>query len=395
MAADSRGPEHVAGWSIDRREFIRLSALALGGAAVGACSEGSTAPAQPTAQVAAVRGTDLDGMTRDALSALGGIGRVVHQGESVFIKPNMVTLPWARSSPVFTSGECTKPDIIIAVAEECLRAGAAEVVIGDGSQLPTLDWTQATTLDGSTNLALEVQRLSDRYPGTARVASLEVDSPAWDEVPSRTPMGTIAVSSLVTRADRVISIPVAKTHSWAQLTLSLKNFVGVTPMIRYGVWLDGYWDRGRVLDHSSTRSIAQIYLDIVDAVKPDLAIVDFSYGVEGDGPTTGDGQTVDMRSRLGSWLVLASTDIVAADATAARIMSHDVDSITQLRLGYEMGLGEMRGDRIELLGERLEDLRVQWRPARLRNRLAACRFGGAAYARGPSSSIRGSRFQDA
>jgi uncharacterized protein (DUF362 family) len=333
--------------------------------------------------VAAVRGDDLGAMTRDALDGLGGIGQVVHEGESVFIKPNMVTLPWAQNGNVFAKGECTKPEIVIAVAEECLRAGASEVVIGDGSQMPVLDWTAARTLDGSTNLAAEAARLSSSYPGNVRVASLEVDSPRWDEVPSRTYLGRIAVSSLVTRADRVITIPVAKTHSWAQLTLSLKNFVGVTPLERYGVLVNNsHWDRGGVLDHSTPRAIAEIYLDVVNGVKPDLAIVDFSIGVEGDGPSAGagNGQTVDMRDRLGSWLVLASTDPVAADATAARIMSHPAEAVTQLNMAHQLGLGEMRSDRIEVVGERLADLQVEWLPAQLKNRLGVCPFGSRKYA---------------
>ena len=163
------------------------------------------------------------------------------------------------------------------MTEECLKAGAAEVVIGDGSHLPSFDWTYATTLDGSTNLVQEATRLSSRYQGKVTLACLETDSPAWEEVPSRTYLGKIAVSSLVSRADRVISIPVAKTHSWAQLTLSLKNFIGVTPLERYAEWVNNsYWDRGKGLDHSSPQAIGQIYLDIVDAVKPDLTIVDFS-----------------------------------------------------------------------------------------------------------------------
>jgi uncharacterized protein (DUF362 family) len=359
-----------AAQSLSRRDFLRVSAMAAGGAAVGsaaagvvgvsACGSETTAPLSPTGRVAAVRGMDLDSMTRDALEAIGGIGKIVHEGESVFIKPNMVTLPWAGSSDRFRNGECAKPDIIIAVAEECLKAGAAEVVIGDGSQMPTLDWEYAVTLDGSTNLMQEAERLSSRYPGVVRVVSLETDSPSWVELPSRSNLDTVAVSTLVAHADRVVSIPVAKTHAWAQLTLSLKNFVGVTPLLRYGVLTEsGYWDRGRVLDHSSTRTIAQIYLDVVAGLEPDLAVIDFSYGVEGDGPSVGpgNGATVNMRDRLGSWLVLASNDLVAADATAARIMSHDVSSVTQLRMAYEMGLGEIRESAIEVVGESLADLR--------------------------------------
>ena len=333
---------------------------------MGACGKSPTGPSDLTARVSAVTGTDLATMTREVLSPIGGIQSVVHQGETVFVKPNMVTLPWAEQGNIFAGGECTKPEIVVAVVDECLRAGAAEVIVGDGSHAPELNWEHATTLDGSTNLAAEMARLSAEYGRPARVASLEVDSPEWVEVPSSTYLGTILVSSLVANADRVISIPVAKTHSWAQLTLSLKNFIGVAPLWRYGDLPNGIPDRGVVFDHSSPRAIAAIYLDMVRGIQPDLAIIDFSIGIEGNGPNLSHGgHTVDMSDRLGSYLLLASTDLVAADATAARIMSHDPARIVQLGMGYEMGLGEMRKDRIELIGPRLADLRVPWAKAQV------------------------------
>lgn len=360
---------------INRRDFVHLSAFAAASALVSGCSKTPTDPVVPTAQVAAVRGTNLHTMTREVIDSLGGIETVVHEGETVFIKPNMVTLPWAANVNCFALGECTKPEIVIAVAEQCLQAGASEVIIGDGSHAPVLNWEYAVTLDGSANLAGEAARLSSEYGRTVRVASLEVDSPEWVEIPSSTYLGTIAVSSLVARADRVISIPVAKTHSWAQLTLALKNFIGITPLERYGD-LPDIPDRGVVFDHSSPSAIAAIYLDIVQGVKPDLAIVDFSIGIEGNGPNTSHGgHTVDLRSRQGSWFLLASTDLVAADATAARIMSHDPTRISQLVMGYERGMGEIRDNRIELLGERLDDLRVPWDSAQLQNQMQGNRSG--------------------
>lgn len=372
---------------LSRRDFVRLSAMAVGGAAVGGCGGAGSqepttpdpeVPVEPTASVAAARGTDLYSMTRDVLERIGGIESVVHEGETVFIKPNMVTFPWASNGNVFHNGECTKPEILIATAEECLRVGAAEVVIGDGSQIPSFDWEEATTLDGSTNLVAEAERLSSEYAGDCWVACLEVDSPEWDEVPSSTYLGTIATSSLVTRADRVITVPVAKTHCWAQLTLGLKNFVGTTSLARYAGTIN---DRGFVFDHSSTRSIAEIYLDVVRGAQVDLSIIDFSIGIEGDGPTTGHGgRTVDMRNRLGSWLLLASTDIVAADAMAALVMSHDPHSITQLDMARSLGLGEYRPDYIELVGAELRDLQVPWARAVLRNRIASCPFSAQHFA---------------
>lgn len=361
---------------ITRREFLKLgagTAVMLGAPSILIGCENKKSTLEPSpinARVAAVRGNNLDTMTRDALDALGGIQKIVNQDETVFIKPNFVTFPWAQYNNCFGIGECTKPEIIIAVAEECLKAGAAEVIIGDGSQMYTFDWKYAKTFDGSTNLVQEAERLTLKYPGTVTLVCLETDSPAWIEVPSRTYLNKIAVSSLVMNADKVISLPVAKTHSWAQLTLALKNFVGVTSLERYANWVnDSYWDRGKVFDHSSPQAIGQIYLDVVAAIKPDLAIIDFSIGIEGDGPTTGSGgKAVNMKDRLGSYLVLASTDLVAADATAARIMSHDVSKMKQLGMGFDMGLGEIRIESIEIVGEKLHDLIVDWTPARLQGK---------------------------
>jgi uncharacterized protein (DUF362 family) len=299
-------------------------------------------------------------MARNALDSVGGAGAIINPGETVFIKPNMVTLPWAPYYNPFLAGECAKVEIVTAVAEECLKAGAGKVIVGDGAQAHTFSWQSATTLDNSTNLAAEAARLSSAYGREVTLACLDNDSPGWLEIPSRTGFGRIAISSLVAQADRVISIPVLKTHQWAQLTLSLKNFVGTTPLLRYG-WTP-YGAYSRVLLHTTAGGIEQVFLDIVNAVKPDLAIIDASICVEGNGPTVGSGagSTVDMRNRLGSWLLLASTDPVAADATAARIVGQDVASVKHLAMAYEMGLGEAREGSIEIVGDTLDNLRVDW-----------------------------------
>ena len=44
-------------------------------------------------------------------------------------------------------------------------------------------------------------------------------------------------------------------------------------------------------------------------------------------------------------------------------MSHDVSAVRQLQMAYVQGLGEVRGGSIEVIGERLDDLRVDWTPA--------------------------------
>jgi uncharacterized protein (DUF362 family) len=320
--------------------------------------------------VVAVRGTNLDTMTRSALDSMGGISKVVKTGDSVFIKPNMVTLPWAGPGyNPFALGECTKPEIVIAVIEECLKAGAKEVVVGDGSQMPTFDWSRAVTLDRARNLASEAARLATQYGKPVRLACLDSDTPEWIEVPVGTSLGKVVISSLVTSADKVISIPVAKTHSWAYLTLSLKNFIGITPLSRYG-WGSTPNETTRVGLHANdptARGFGRLFVDIANAAKPALAVIDMSVGMEGNGPSLSTGgRTADMASRLGSWLVLASTDPVAADATAARVLNLESPYVAQiLSMAHDAGMGTICEQGITLQGATLDQLRVHWLAAQV------------------------------
>lgn len=84
---------------ITGRKFLQASAgtaLTLGMPGFWAnCAAGKNPTLPPSSQinaeVAAVRGMNLDAMTRDALDALGGMRTIVNEGETVFIKPNFVS----------------------------------------------------------------------------------------------------------------------------------------------------------------------------------------------------------------------------------------------------------------------------------------------------------------
>ena len=154
------------------------------------------------------------------------------------------------------------------------------------------------------------------------------------------------------------------THKFAFVSLAVKNLIGITPL-RYGFGEGGRTDRWRLHASARPRDFNRLSQDIVRAVQPDLALVDFSYGMEGNGPTSELGGTpVDVRARLGSYLILASTDPVAADSTAARVMSQDEWKIQEvMAAASDAGLGNMREDRIELVGASLAELRMHWKAA--------------------------------
>lgn len=357
---------------LSRRDFIRVSGTAVFGAASGFWPLTSLAAVEQVGPsvVSLAKGSDLRDVTREALALIGGVSKVVKPGNRVFIKPNLAAvgnqpLPYNA----ITSGVSTKPEVVATVAEECLRAGAEQVVIGEAGQTALInfgartvagveDAVGAVTLDGSSNLEQETIILNKRF-GKRRVVlkSLNVETPYWSLFPSITDLRWLAVSSHVTEADVVISIPVLKTHHLTATTLSIKNLYGVTPISLYGA--------PRLRGHDADLGIEQVIIDLFKAIRPHLAVIDGSVGVEGEAPNAGpeEGRTVDVSQRLGGYLVLASTDFLAADAVASRLIGMDPDAIRYVWMGAQQGLGQKDLSRIELRGTPFREAAMQWKPS--------------------------------
>lgn len=312
------------------------------------------------------RGMDLRAMTRQALAAFGGASSIVRPGESVFIKPNFVFAGTTRGD-IIQTGESTKPEIVMTVAEECLKAGASLVLIGDGAQVASFAWSSLPMLDGSTDMQAEARRLQQQYGPRVVLACLNSDSPDWDQVPGRASgLGAIRVASLVSRADRVISLPVAKTHRVTAVTLGMKNLVGVTPLAPYAYLSDRTGLRIKL--HDSPGGITGCIVDLHAALRPSLTIIDCSVGCEGNGPRVDPGKwgsTVDMRERVGAWLLVASTDGLAADATTCRLIGQEPREVEHLALAWARGLGQLREDLITVEGPAWDEIRMQWTAAEL------------------------------
>jgi hypothetical protein len=78
---------------MNRRDFLKTGACASLAFGVPKTlwnrANGISTPALTKTHMVAIRGKDLYAMPSDVLGALGGIRKIVNQGESVFIKPNM------------------------------------------------------------------------------------------------------------------------------------------------------------------------------------------------------------------------------------------------------------------------------------------------------------------
>jgi len=136
------------------------------------------------------------------------------------------------------------------------------------------------------------------------------------------------------QSDFVVSMPKLKTHHWAAMTASMKNFFGCVPGAVYG------WPKNLLHIHGIDNSI----LDLVSTIRPRLTIVDAVVAMEGDGPIMG-------RPRATGFVAMGG-DLVAVDATCARIIGFEPGRIPYLSEASAF-LGNLSAGAIDQRGEPL------------------------------------------
>jgi len=302
--------------------------------------------------VALVKGDDR---RRNILNALELIEDRIRLGERIVVKVNMVSVTKPLSG--------TQPEALDAVLEFIRQRTDREIVVAEGS-------AHADSMKGFEVYGLaEVAR---RYG--ARLVELNRDQ--WVEVNvvdrDLQPIG-LRFARTVAESDCRISLTPMKTHDAVIVTLSLKNLV-MGGLITQGVahldrlshrlshWVrprDALYPRGmgwvvkhilrsdKVTMHQTYPTLNYNLFLIAKRYPPHLAILDGFTAMEGPGPT--QGKPVDLR------LAVASTDFIAADSIGARIMGFDPLEVGYLHHAIAGGLGEGSLDRINILGERLED----------------------------------------
>jgi uncharacterized protein (DUF362 family) len=307
-----------------------------------------------TSQVAIVpTGGSVDAAVRQAVAQVGGLAGIVAPGDVVVIKPNLVMdVPTG-------SGIVTDPAVTRAVVRLAREAGAAQVIIAEGT---------AQYHDGNIN--------RDRFctQEAFRVAGYDTDGDMVDDVtgaplvdlndsggidvadPGKVahvivPMGLIRkeywLPNVVLNADVLISVPVLKNHYNAGVTLGMKNLFGLLPN-------DLYHGPGNIYGkHSLSHTPVELDQHIVDvnlARRPDFEVVDGQRGMI-DGPI---GSQI-AEPPIG--LILAGRDAVAVDTVGALVMGYDPRAIPYLSLGAQSGLGTTDTSHIQVVGMPLAQAR--------------------------------------
>jgi uncharacterized protein (DUF362 family) len=262
---------------------------------------------------AATYQADLTDVIARGARALG----VSFEGRRVLLKPNMVEY---ESHTAIN----TNPRVVAAAAEAALRAGAREVVVGEGPG-HRRDTEYLVTATGLRDYLrdLDVRFVDLNHDDVKRVK-------LWSRFMQ---IEELSLPAAVLEADLVVSMPKLKTHHWAGMTCAMKNLFGVVPGAVYG------WPKNFL----HFRGIPNAIVDLAATVRPGLSIVDAVVGMEGDGPIMG-------KPRAAGFLAMG-TDPVAVDATCARAIGLNPERIHYIREASAF-LGNADPDRIEHRGER-------------------------------------------
>lgn len=167
----------------------------------------------------------------------------------------------------------------------------------------------------------------------------------------------INVISMYYEPDKyIISAARLKTHNAVVGTFSLKNIVMGSPLglFRNHPSEKGYMHGGTRDENSSGRELSyNMFTLAMDGVYPDLAVVDGTTGIEGNGPW--DGTEVDHK------ITVASTDFVACDRICTEITGIDPFYMKYLEWCGETELGNWDMENIFVRGASLAEHAIKYK----------------------------------
>ena len=259
---------------------------------------------------------------------LAGLRPEFDSGKRVLLNPNLL------SSRLPDEAVTTHPSVVEALGRLALDSGC-EVTLGDSPPFAgenPANYARLCERTGMTSVARDLGVPIVRFEDEV----MKVDNPEGRFYHS------FELAGAVVNSDLIVNIPKLKTHGLTAFSGAVKNVFGCVPGIRKGLF--------HVQAAEDRKVFAQMLVDLVRAVKPVVNVIDAVIGMEGEGPNAGRPRQIG--------LILASSDPVALDAVACRIVGIEPMSVHTTRLADEQELGVGRLDAIEIRGEPIESVSV-------------------------------------
>lgn len=251
------------------------------------------------------------------IELLGGISLFAKPGEKIVIKPNILT----GIDP--DNGVTTHPAVFKAVGKLFKEAGAS-VYYGDSSSF------------GKCEINLKKSGLK-QVGDELGFNVADFDSGKAVSHSDGLLVKKFVIANGIRDSDGLISLPKLKTHGLVRLTGAVKNQFGCVPGFlksQYHVKLPDPCD------------FATMLVDLNTLIRPRLYVMDGIMAMEGNGPRNGKLKKLNV--------LLLSSDPVALDATACRIIDLNPELVPTSKAGEKAGLGTYHAANIELAGENIE-----------------------------------------
>ena len=315
-------------------------------------------------------------MVKQAVNLAGGLQNIIHRGDTVLIKPNIVQQDSSGSGGV-TDVRVVKALFYLI---DSIDHGHIKIIVGDGSPRPFTSFEKAsgTTATPWTALfdvpgyqLLKTQALADSIDFRLSNLNGNSDTTPWPELDSlNVPGGGTAqpqgghyyIHKDVTRATVYITVPVLKIHNQPGFTGALKNQIGLAASTRYGfnkttgVKQEGNYHK---LIHLAQLPYAWQDKEIVDLcilAKIKFCVVDAITCLQTEkSPEYLDSHhySLQIKNRIKMNTIIAGSDPVAVDNVCCRLIGLNPDDIEHITLAEKMGLGTNDSSKITLLGANL------------------------------------------
>lgn len=327
----------------------------------------STSAVSPRAEVAITRAASYESgavlrQVQAVLDLLRETGDIVHSGDRVAIKVNLTggTLTPPMQDVPRIESYFTHPAVVLALGKLMRDAGAAQLYI-----VEAIDTADAFSASGYESAARELG---------AQLVNLNSCEPYNDFYQAQLGGEGMTYQSFIfnpvlDNIDVFVSVPKLKCHWCCGVTLSMKNSIGLVP-------LHYYRNRPRDDDRSAFHGrentddyksrLPQVILDLNRARPIDLVLIDGIQTVDG-----GEGPWYDLAVQQ-SHVLIAGRNALATDAVATAVMGFDpateypnspfLHGWNHLNLARARGFGSNRLEDIHVLGEKIEDVRCNFRP---------------------------------
>lgn len=268
-----------------------------------------TASPRP-AYLAVVHGPDPAALTRAAIEALGGMSAFVSAGFDVIIKPNICT---DYHPPEYAT--TTNPTVVATLVSMCLEAGAKRVRVMD------------YPFGGTAKSSYAISGIGDAVEAAGgEMHVMNLNKYERVDIPEGRDITSVEIYPDILEANLLINVPIAKHHGSTRLTLGCKNLMGT------------------ILDRNMMhRDLGQRIADLTSLVRPQLTVIDAVRILMNNGPTGGN--LADVKQ---SDMIIASRDIVSADAYATTLFGLTGSDIGYIQKSADMGLGTLDLSSIDL-----------------------------------------------